>query len=115
MSNLTRREVLGYTAGTAVAALAKPALGQSLQKVKFTTPWVAEGSSSFAYVARNKGFWRKRGYDVEVSRGYGSLAATQTIAQGQFDIGSAVVSTMILQKSKELDLESVGLLTYRNT
>jgi ABC-type nitrate/sulfonate/bicarbonate transport system substrate-binding protein len=106
---------LVYAAGAAAGGIASPAFGQSLQMVKYTTPWVAEGSSLYAYVAKNKGFWRKRGYDVEVSRGYGSVAATQAIAQGQFDIGHAVTSVMILQKSKGLDLQSVGQLTYRNT
>jgi ABC-type nitrate/sulfonate/bicarbonate transport system substrate-binding protein len=115
MGNISRRDFLGYAAGTAAAAVAGPVVGQPLQKVKYTTPWVAEGSSLYAYVAKRQGFWRKRGYDVEVSRGYGSVAATQAIAQGQFDIGHAVTSVMILQKSKGLDLQSVGQLTYRNT
>lgn len=115
MNHISRREFLGYAAAGAAAAVAGPALGQPLQKVKYTTPWVAEGSSLYAYVAKRQGFWRKRGYDVEVSRGYGSVAATQAIAQGQFDIGHAVTSVMILQKSKGLELESVAQLTYRNT
>ena len=118
MSKITRRDFLSYTAGTAattLTGLSGPARAQPLTKVKFTTPWVAEGSSLYAYVAKNQGFWKKRGYDVEVSRGYGSVAATQAIAQGQFDIGHAVTSVMILQKSKGLELQSIGQLTYRNT
>jgi ABC-type nitrate/sulfonate/bicarbonate transport system substrate-binding protein len=118
MSKVTRRDFLGYAAGsaaTAMTGLSGPARAQGLTKVKYTTPWVAEGSSLYAYVAKRQGFWKKRGYDVEVSRGYGSVAATQAIAQGQFDIGHAVTSVMILQKSKGLELQSVGQLTYRNT
>jgi NitT/TauT family transport system substrate-binding protein len=117
MSKVTRRDILGVAAAGAATALTSPriAVAQPLTKVKYTTPWVAEGSSLYAYVAKRQGFWKKRGLDVEVSRGYGSVAATQAIASGQFDIGHAVTSVQILQSTKGLALQSIGQLTYRNT
>jgi ABC-type nitrate/sulfonate/bicarbonate transport system substrate-binding protein len=116
---MSRRDFLGYAAAgvasTAAGALPIAAKAQGLTKVKYTTPWVAEGSSLYAYVAKRQGFWKKRGLDVEVARGYGSVAATQAIAAGQFDVGHAVTSVMILQNAKGLPLQSIAQLTYRNT
>jgi NitT/TauT family transport system substrate-binding protein len=119
MSKITRRDFLGYAAAGAAAGavggLPIRAAAQNLTKVKYTTPWVAEGSSLYAYVAKRQGFWKKRGLDVDVARGYGSVAATQAIAAGQFDVGHAVTSVMILQNAKGLPLQSIAQLTYRNT
>src|SRR5690349_18266690 len=86
---VSRRAALVALAG---AAMASPAIlrvtnAQGLQRVRFTLPWLPEGSYAYSYVARVGGHWRERGYDVELSRGYGALAAAQAIAQGQFEIG----------------------------
>jgi hypothetical protein len=40
--------------------------------VSFTTSWIPEGPNLFAYVARDRGFWKKAGLDVSVLRGSGS-------------------------------------------
>jgi ABC-type nitrate/sulfonate/bicarbonate transport system substrate-binding protein len=120
-TRISRREFLGYGryvvagAGLAVLPGRRQAVAQPLKKIKFTLPWVPEGSNLYSFVAKNKGFWRKRGLDVEVFKGSGSLAATQALGTGQFDFGHAVSSVIILQISKGLPLTSIGQLTYRNT
>jgi NitT/TauT family transport system substrate-binding protein len=67
-------------------------------------------------VAREKGFWRQRGYDVEIARGYGSTAAIQGISQGQFEMGVDIATgPTIVQRSKGIDIQSVGQMMYRDT
>jgi len=118
-----RREFLGYSrwvvaAGAAVNVLSgRPgrSVAQPLTKVKYTLPWVPEGSNLWAWVAKHKGLWKKRGLDVEIARGFGSVAATQALASGQFDFGHAVTPVTILQISKGLPLVSIGQTTYRTT
>ena len=66
-------------------------------------------------MAKNKGFWRKRGLDVDVARGFGSVAATQALGGGQFDFGHAVTPVIILQISKGLPIMSIAQFTYKNT
>jgi ABC-type nitrate/sulfonate/bicarbonate transport system substrate-binding protein len=124
MSRISRREFLGYSrwalAPAAVGGLVlegRPgrAVAQTLTKVRFTLPWVAEGSLIHAFIARNRGFWKKRGLDVDIARGYGSLAATQALAGGQFDVGQAVTSVIVLQHIKGLPLQTIGVLGYKTT
>jgi ABC-type nitrate/sulfonate/bicarbonate transport system substrate-binding protein len=50
------------------------------------------------------GFWRRRGLDVEVARGYGSVAAAQAIGLGQFDFGCADSSVITMQQAKGIPL-----------
>ena len=111
MNRVSRREFLGWsrfvvTGAAAVQLVARPgrAVAQPLTKVKFTLPWVPEGSNCYAWVAKNKGFWKKRGLDVDVARGFGSVAATQTLGGGQLDVGHAVTPVIIMQIAKSLPL-----------
>jgi ABC-type nitrate/sulfonate/bicarbonate transport system substrate-binding protein len=119
MHRVSRREFLGYSrwvvAGSALVGRPGRAVAQPLTKVKFTLPWVPEGSNLYAFVAKNKGFWKKRGLDVDVARGFGSVAATQALGGGQFDFGHAVTPVIILQISKGLPITSIAQFTYKNT
>ena len=87
---LTRRSLLA--AGVAAAGslpLPRLVFARNVKPVKFTLPWVSEGSNPFTYVAKGMGFWEKRGLDVSIARGSGSVAAAQAIGAGQFDFGLA--------------------------
>jgi NitT/TauT family transport system substrate-binding protein len=87
---LTRRRILA-AAAFAGAGFAVPrlAFAQSKRAIKFTLPWVAEGSSLYTFVAKGMGFWEKHGLDVEIARGSGSVAAAQAIGEARFDFGMA--------------------------
>src|SRR5437879_578781 len=124
MTRISRREFLGYSrwavvttaaGGSILAGRPGRAVAQPLTKVRFTLPWVAEGSLIHTFIARNRGFWKKRGLDVDIARGYGSLAATQALAGGQFDVGQAVTSVIVLQNIKGLPLTTIGVLGYKTT
>ncbi|KUL93761.1 hypothetical protein DK26_20900 [Bosea sp. WAO] len=113
---VSRRSALkGFGAAAAAAAtgsLAMPALSQGLKKVSFTTSWIPEGPNLFAYVARDKGFWKRHGLDVSVARGSGSGAAAQAVSAGTFDFGMAATPTVIVQAAKKLPITCIGQINY---
>jgi ABC-type nitrate/sulfonate/bicarbonate transport system substrate-binding protein len=113
---VSRRDVLkgmGVAgAGAAGLSLAAPALSQGATKVTFTTSWIPEGPNLFAYVARDKGFWKKAGLDVSVARGSGSGAAAQAVSAGTFDFGMAATPTVIVQAAKKLPITCIGQINY---
>jgi NitT/TauT family transport system substrate-binding protein len=113
---LSRRNVLKGAGAASLAAaglpLATPALSQGLTKVSFTTSWIPEGPNLFAYVARDKGFWKKAGLDVSVARGSGSGAAAQAVSAGTFDFGMAATPTVIVQAAKKLPITCIGQINY---
>jgi NitT/TauT family transport system substrate-binding protein len=98
--------------GAAALPLAAPALSQGATKVSFTTSWIPEGPNLFAYVARDKGFWKKAGLDVSVARGSGSGAAAQAVSAGTFDFGMAATPTVIVQAAKKLPITCIGQINY---
>ena len=90
-----------------------PPFSQGAAKVSFTTAsWIPEGPNLFAYVARDKGFWKKAGLDVSVARGSGSGAAAQAVSAGTFDFGMAATPTVIVQAAKKLPITCIGQINY---
>ena len=115
-SDISRRTaIVTIAGGLAAPAFLRVTNAEGLQKLKFTLPWLPEGSYAYAYVAKAGGYWRSRGYDVDISRGYGALAAAQAIAQGQFDLGLATAPGLILLSNKNVDLRSIGIVDYEPT
>lgn len=109
-----RRTVLRAAGGGALATLAAPAIAQT-PTVRYTLSWLPTGQYAFITAAQQLGFWKKRGLNVEVSRGFGSLAAIQAVAGGQFDMGGAQTGADLLSMMKGLDLRLVGTQGYDAT
>ena len=107
--SLHRRSMLLGAAGLAAPFVAR---GQGLRKVRFTMPWLAQGSTLYSQVALQKGFWRKRGLDVDVARGFGSVAVAQAIGSGQFDFGVVQSPWVVLSASKQLPITCLAFISY---
>jgi ABC-type nitrate/sulfonate/bicarbonate transport system substrate-binding protein len=84
-------------------------------KLRMTLPWLPDSAYSYVYVAKNQGFWSKRGLQVEISRGNGSLTAAQAVHSGQFDAGVVPIAASLLLVSRGLDLVSLGMMDYNAT
>lgn len=116
---MSRRSALKAAAALAVGGaatrLAAPAVAQSLRTVKLTLPWLANGSSLFSYVAKNQGFFKKRGIDIVISRGFGSVAAAQAVGAGEFDFGFIFAGGTILGAARGLPLVALSTLGYDAT
>ncbi|WPB57455.1 ABC transporter substrate-binding protein [Xylophilus sp. GOD-11R] len=113
---VSRRQVLQSTAAVAGAAsvgLAAPAFAQgATRNVKFTLPWLAQGATDYVYIAEEQGLFKKRGISVQISRGFGSLAAAQAIGAGQFDFGLVSASSTILSAANGLPLVALATTNY---
>ncbi len=102
-------------AGLMASDLAKPAIAGVSPHIKMTLPWLPQGSQFFAFVARNRGYWKSRGLDVEIVRGFGSTAAIQTIVQGQCQAGIIAAPTVILSAAQGLQTRVFGIAGYDST
>ncbi|EWY37204.1 hypothetical protein N825_20975 [Skermanella stibiiresistens SB22] len=111
-----RRDVLkAFGAIAAASAIVPRAARAATRKVTFTLPWVAEGGNLFAYVAKANGYWAEGGLDVDIARGYGSLAAAQAVGNRQFDFGLAAASAGIQQTAKGLPVMQLMSCGYDST
>jgi NitT/TauT family transport system substrate-binding protein len=117
---VSRRRFLTRSSAAALGAagalpLPRLVYAQTKKQIKFTLPWVAEGSNLFTFVAKGMGFWDKHGLDVDIARGSGSVAAVQAIGEGRFDFGVASPSLAILQAIRGLPTVSLGCCAYDAT
>jgi NitT/TauT family transport system substrate-binding protein len=111
---LLRRTAAVLVGGAIGSRLPMPALA-ALRPVKFTLAWLAQGSSLYVYIARAKGMTKARGIDLEISRGFGSMASAQTIAGGQFEFGIIAAPPLALSVAKGLPLIALATCDYNST
>jgi NitT/TauT family transport system substrate-binding protein len=97
----------------ALAPLSFPAIGQQT-KVRYTLSWLPTGQYAFVYMARQLGFWKKRGIDMEISRGFGSMGAINGVAGDKFEMGGAATGAVVLSVMRGLDLQIVGTQGYES-
>ncbi len=112
---LARRTILNATALAAPFLLSRRLRAAPARKVRLTLPWVAEGSNAYVFVAKANGYWAEAGLDVEISRGYGSVAVAQAIGAGQFEFGLAAASAGIQQAAKGLATVAISCCGYDAT
>jgi NitT/TauT family transport system substrate-binding protein len=111
---ISRRGFLARTtAASAAALLPMPAVAEP-RNVKFTLAWLAQGNSVYAFVARAKTM-KPRGIDLEIARGFGSMASGQGIATGQFEFGIVAAPPLILSVAKDLPLIALATCDYDST
>lgn len=114
--NPGRRKLLKGVAAAAASALTPlsfPAIGQQAQ-IRYTLSWLPTGQYAFVYMARQLGFWKKRGIDVEISRGFGSMGAINGVAGDKFEMGGASTGAIQLSVMRGLDLQMVGTQGYES-
>ncbi len=118
ISPINRRNVLAGAGGLALSSglsLSSRPARAATRTVTFTLPWLAQGNSLFTYVGRAKGFFSKRGIDLKISRGFGSVAAAQAVGNGQFDFGMMLSTPLILTAAQGLPIVSVTMLDYESS
>ena len=89
---LTRRTAM--LSHLALPALATAAQAQS-SRVRITLDWAFQSPNAFALVARERGWFREAGVDVQIDRGQGSGGVPVSLASGTHDVGYADINPAI--------------------
>lgn len=116
-SNLTRRTALklGVSAAASVsfgASIIGRAKAQAATKVKFTLPWIPNGSSYWPMIGNEIGVFSRHNIDMDVARGFGSVAAAQAVASGQFDFGMVFAGGNFLAAARQLPIVVIATIYY---
>ena len=115
-TRISRRQAMaGAAAALAGFKFPAPAIAQGASNIKMTLPWLPQGSQFFAFVARNRGYWKTRGLNVDIARGFGSAAAIQTITQGQMQTGIIAAPSVLVAAAQNLESRVVGIAGYDST
>jgi ABC-type nitrate/sulfonate/bicarbonate transport system substrate-binding protein len=88
---------------------------QAPKSVKMTLPWVANGSNYWPLIGKELGLFSRNGINVDISRGFGSVAAAQAVANKQFDFGIVFAGGNLLAVARQLPLVVLGTVYYDAT
>ena len=113
--SMLRNIVVGMIAvGVLLGFVLDPALAQKLTPFRMAVPWLPDGQFSFAFVAKEKGFFQKRGLDVTIDNLKGSMAAVNAIGGGQqYDAVIADMGNMIVGVGRGFELIDLAMIQYK--
>ncbi len=104
---ITRRSLML----TSAAALAAPALllrpARALEKWRHAMV-VSKGDAAFFFMAKKKGFWEKRGLDVDLVELKGSKDVIRALLAGEVESSDSVPSDVLPAIEKGADVRFVG-------
>jgi NitT/TauT family transport system substrate-binding protein len=81
----------------------------SAETVGLTLDWVINGRHAPYYVALEKGYWKKAGLDVEISRGFGSSDTVKKIAAGSSTFGFADPGSLVVARARGAKVKLVSI------
>src|SRR3954470_22380561 len=94
----------------AMLVLAGPALAQTkLEKFPFRLNWTLYGEHAPFFVARDKGFYRDEGLEVEIQEGSGSTTVAQLVANSTSPVAYVDAATMMRGVSNGMPVKAVGV------
>lgn len=89
--------------------------GQSAQRdlipIKYSTSFGNFGREAYAYVALDRGYFEKAGFEVTITPGSGTIGVAQLIASGQIDYGPGDTTAVALARGNlGLPVKCVALI-----
>ena len=101
------RIVLSLIAAAMSVALVAPAAAQT--KFPFRLNWTLYGEHAPFFVARDKGFYKEEGLDVEIQEGSGSTTVSQLVANGSSPVAYVDAATMMRGVGAGMPIKAVGV------
>ena len=102
-----KRIILSLLAAAMSAALIAPAAAQT--KFPFRLNWTLYGEHAPFFVARDKGFYKEEGLDVEILEGSGSTTVSQLVANASSPVAYVDAATMMRGVGAGMPIKAVGV------
>src|SRR5262245_11287873 len=103
----TKHIVSMLAAVAALAALVAPAAAQT--KFPFRLNWTLYGEHAPFFVARDKGFYKEEGLEVEIQEGSGSTTVSQLVANATSPVAYVDAATMMRGVGAGMPIKAVGV------
>src|SRR5947207_477823 len=99
--------VLAFIA--AVAAFGVPARAQAPEPFQFRLNWTLYGEHAPFFVARDKGFYKEEGLEVEILEGSGSTTVAQLVSNQTNPVAYVDAATMMRGVGAGMPIKAVGV------
>jgi NitT/TauT family transport system substrate-binding protein len=102
----------GHWMGLVVAllTLAVAPASWAAEKVIFMSSWVLGGTDAGYYAAREKGFYREAGLEVDIVRGYGSGDVIKRVSAKASDFGFADAASLVPGRSGGARAKEIAII-----
>jgi len=104
-----KRRALALFAAAAALAIAAPLQAQPTTKFQFRLNWTLYGEHAPFFVARDKGFYREEGLEVEIQEGSGSTTVSQLVANATSPVAYVDAATMMRGVGAGMPIKAVGV------
>lgn len=94
--------------------LAQSVQESDLRQVRFIPHWAPQAKFAGYYVAQDKGFYSRRGLDVQLLRGGPDNSASEALIQGRAELASMFLSSGLILSSQGAPVVNVGQLVQRS-
>jgi NitT/TauT family transport system substrate-binding protein len=105
---MKRRIFIGSLALAAAVVAGSPVQAQT-QKFPFRLNWTLYGEHAPFFVARDKGFYREEGLEVEIQEGSGSTTVSQLVANATSPVAYVDAATMMRGVGAGMPIKAVGV------
>src|SRR5947207_15428141 len=108
--NLLRGGVMKFIIGLLALALSAPLFAQQpTTKFQFRLNWTLYGEHAPFFVARDKGFYREEGLEVEIQEGSGSTTVAQLVSNMTNPVAYVDAATMMRGVGAGMPIKAVGV------
>lgn len=97
-----------YVLALTGALVAAASHANAADKVLFSLQWIPNGNHFGVFAAKEQGFYKEAGLDVDIQRGFGSGDTAKRVATGTADIGIADAGSVIVGRSNGLKIKMVA-------
>jgi NitT/TauT family transport system substrate-binding protein len=101
-----------FIAALSLALMSGPAL--ALDKVTLRLDWVFGSEHAPIFLARDKGFFKDEGIDVEILAGEGSTVTVKLVGNGTADFGYAAADQALMAYAKGLPVVATAVILQKN-
>ncbi|MDF2644816.1 MAG: hypothetical protein K0Q73_621 [Paenibacillus sp.] len=102
-------------AASTEAGATKSPSAEPLMKVKIQLKWVPQAQFAGIYAAKEKGFYKDEGIDVEIVPGGPDVIIEQQVVNGAVDIGVSSFDSLLVNRDNGLPLVSLAQVTQKSS
>ncbi|PEA06258.1 ABC transporter substrate-binding protein [Bacillus cereus] len=88
---------------------------QKSEKLKLTLKWFHQAQFAGIYVAKEKGYFKQLGIDMEIIEGGATVDATQLVLDGAVEIGISLFDRLLVRRDQGFPLISIAQIVQQST